>query len=102
MFYETQHPQASDLVIKCEGRYDVGLDKQTDGTYNLAFDAWGGDISKQIGNSKVTGNQSPVAKFLQSYGKHAAINAAMAKGYTVTGTTVDAKGNVNILVNVPG
>jgi hypothetical protein len=88
-------------VLQLKGRYDVALDKQKNGTYALAFDAWGGDIAREIGNPLVKGPVSTVAKFLQTYAKHAAILAAQAKGYYVAGCTVDAKGNVNLTLNVP-
>ena len=101
LYYNHQHPEKSDFVLKLKGRYDVGLDKQSDGTYALAFDAHGGDVFNQCGNNKVMGPSRAVAKFVQTYAKHAAINAATAKGYMVSGTTVDKEGNVNILVNVP-
>jgi hypothetical protein len=101
MYYPNQHPAKSDLVVKCAGRYDVGLDRQKDGSYELAFDAWGGDIGKQLGNNKVQGTQQGVAKFLQTYAKYATINAAVAKGYMIGGTTTDAKGNINVMVTVP-
>lgn len=101
MYYANQHPKPSELVLKLKGRYDVGLDKQTDGTYALAFDVWGGDIHKELGNNAANGNGT-VGKFLQSYAKFAAINAATAKGYSVGGTTTDAQGNINLILNIPG
>jgi hypothetical protein len=101
MYFANQHPEKSAFVLKLKGRYDVGLDKQADGTYALAFDPWGGDIHKELGNT-AKGANATVGKFLQSYAKHAAINAATAKGYSVAGTSVDKHGNVNLILNVPG
>lgn len=101
MFYEHQHPEKSAFVLKLDGPYDVGLDKTADGKYELAFDSWGGHIHKQLGNAKAKGSNATVSKFLQAYSKHAAINAATAKGYFVSGCTYDAKGNLNLVLNVP-
>lgn len=103
MYYATQHPQASDFVIKLPGRYDIGLDKGTDGKYTMVFDAWGGDIAKAIGDSRAKGGMATVAKFVQGYTKQAAINAAVARGYMVSGSTTNPKtGAVQLIINVPG
>lgn len=39
-------------------------------------------------------------KLMQCYTKHATINAAVAQGYTVTGTTTDAQGNIHVEIAV--
>lgn len=103
MYYSHQHPENSRFVLHLpESRYDVGLDQGADGKFTMAFDAWAGEIAKHLGDNRVKGQGATVAKFMQSYTKHAAINAAQAKGYTVTGTTVDAKtGEVLLTINVP-
>ena len=102
MYTASQHNFASPLVLRVKnGRYDVALDRQPDGKYTLAFDTWGGDIFRELGNAKATGLNQAVGKFLQTYAKHAAINAATAKGYFVNGCTTDAKGNINLILNVP-
>ena len=103
MYYENQHPEKSAFVLHFpNSRYDVGLDRQANGTYALAFDAWGGDIAKQIGDTRCKDKaMAPVAKFVQSYTKHAAIQAAQAKGYIVSGSSVNPKtGEVNLTINV--
>lgn len=103
MYYADQHPNPSEFVLKLpDSRYDIGLDKQSNGTYAMAFDAWGGDIQKHVGDMRCSDNaMKPVARFVQTYTKHAAIQAAMAKGYSVSGCTVDAKtGAVNLTINV--
>jgi hypothetical protein len=101
MYFADQQKHTSEYVLKLKGRYDVGLNKQPDGSYALAFDPWGGDIHKELGNA-AKGANATVGKFLQSYAKHAAINAATAKGYSVSGTSVDKHGNINLILNVPG
>lgn len=101
MFYQDQQKFNSEFVLRLKGRYDVGLNKQKDGSYALAFDPWGGDIQRELGNA-AKGPNAVVGKFLQAYAKHAAINAATAKGYSVSGTSIDKNGNVNLILNVPG
>jgi len=100
LYFASQHPETSDMVLKLDGRYDVGLDKKTNGEYELVFDSHGGDISRVLGNNAEGANRT-VGKFLQIYAKHAAINAATAKGYSVAGTSVAANGEIQLTLNVP-
>lgn len=99
MYYANQHGRC-DFVLKLKGKYDVGLVKEGSG-YALVYDSWDGHVAAELGNSKATANK-PVAKFLQTYAKHAAMLAARAKGYMVQGCTTDAQGNVQLTLAVPG
>jgi hypothetical protein len=101
MYYSNQHGKC-DLVMRLDDkRYDVGLQKQKDGTYAMVYDAWAGEVSSVLGDNRAKGPVSQVAKFVQTYTKHAAINAAVAKGYTVSGCTVHpTTGKVNLTINV--
>lgn len=101
MYYQNQH-KACDYVLHFpDGKYDVGLEKK-DGKYSLVFDAWGGHIQNQIGDSRCKdAGMRPIAKFVQSYTKHAAMQAAQAKGYIVSGCVINPKtGEVNLTINV--
>ena len=103
MYYANQHPEPSAYVLHFpDCRYDVGLDRDGKGGFTLAFDAWGGDLAKQIGDSRCKDKaMAPVSKFIQSYTKHAAMQAAQAKGYIVSGCVVNPKtGEVNLTINV--
>jgi hypothetical protein len=52
MYYANQHGKC-DYVLKLNNSiYDVGFDKQEDGSYLPVFDSWGGHIQNQIGMPK--------------------------------------------------
>jgi len=105
MYFHNQHGKCA-FVLKLVGsRYDLGLDLQDDGTYATVFDEWQGDIARKIGadgnlcpmpNSPEGKAQHGIGKFMQSYAKHAAMNAAVAQGYMVEGAFTDEKGNIQL------
>lgn len=107
MYYATQHDKCA-YVLKLPGRYDIGFDKQADGTYLPVMDTWGGDIQKAVGVSNPTCElpkdraeaeaMKAMGRFQQSYAKFAAINAATAQGYVVESTTTDEKGAVHLVL----
>lgn len=104
MYYNDQHGQCAYVLKLHDSQYDVGFDLQKDGTYAPVFDEWGNYVGGQIGaacpmpNTQEGRAQHAIGKFLQSYAKHAAINAAVAQGYMVEGTEVDADGNVHLML----
>lgn len=105
MYYGDQHTNC-DFVLKLkDGAYDVGFDKQADGSYSPVFDEWSNHISSKLGAScplpttKEGKAQHQIGKLLQSYQKHVAINAAVMAGYSVDGTTTDEHGNVHLVIN---
>lgn len=104
MYYQNQHGDCA-FVIKLPGRYDLGLDKQTDGSYAPVFDAWNGEISNTLGAScplpsSAEGRaQHTIGKFLQGYAKHAAMMSAVDAGYLVDDVTTDAAGNVHLTIS---
>ena len=63
-----------DLVIKLKGPYDIAGIRQTDGSYELATDWWGGYVEKEVGQG--------FGKLLQLYGVCKAQAEAKRKGYT--------------------
>ena len=85
-----------------DGQYDVGFQKQGDGTYAMVMDTWGGHLAKQIGAScKLPTEQEDralhcIGQLAQGYSKHAAINAAIAEGHQVDNCWVDDAGDVQI------
>lgn len=102
MYYGNQHGVCDYVLRLHDCPYDVGFDKNKDGAYVPVFDEWGNHIAKQIG---VTGNftgdnksKAHIGKLMQGYATEAAINAAVAQGYYVEGTEVDAQGNVQLLI----
>lgn len=102
MFYADQHG-VCDHVLSLPGiKYDVGFEKQNDGSYAPVFDEWAGAVGSQIGatcpmpGSREERAQHAIGRLMQGYAKHAAIEAAVMQGYTVEGTTTDAQGNVHL------
>jgi hypothetical protein len=87
-------------------KYDVGFQKQANGTYLPITDLYGGHVAGQLGaacpmpNSAEGRSQHAVGKLMQGYAKHAATNAARAKGYTVERSYLDANGAVQLVLAV--
>lgn len=103
MYYQNQHPQNSDYVLRLGNcPYDVGFDKQEDGSYAAVFDEWGGHIHKKIGAAvgecETTSPEHAIGRLMQLYSKNAAINAATAQGYMVEGCTTDKNGNLQLQI----
>lgn len=111
MYYRRQEVEC-DLMLKLDGYgtdrpMDVGFKLQPDGTYSVIFDEWDDTVSRQIGADRKVcpipqtpegRAQHAIGRFAQLYAKNAAINAATAQGYIVTGTTEDAEGNIHLTV----
>ena len=107
MYYAGQG-EVCDYVLKLDaGKYDVGFEKQEDGTYVPVFDEYANYVGDFLGADRAVcplpstreGKvQHQLGKFFQSYAKHAAINVAIASGYMVENTTTDAAGNVHLVL----
>lgn len=106
--YYTKQGETCDYVLKLnDGQYDVGFAHQEDGSYAPVMDTWGGHVGNQIGadvnvcpmpGSAEGKAQHAMGKFMQNYSRNAAINAAVAQGYSVESTEVDAEGNVHLTI----
>jgi hypothetical protein len=68
-------PIKGEHVIKLKGPYDVAVNRQQDGTYQLTTDWWDGHVAKEVGEK--------YSKLLQLYGVHKTIIEARKKGLTV-------------------
>jgi hypothetical protein len=108
MFYAQQHGECDFVLKLTDAPYDVGFDRQQDGSYAPVFDEWGQHVARQLGadvnvcpmpTTPEGKAQHQIGKFMQSYAKFAAINAAVAQGYIVEGTQTDAKGNVHLVLS---
>ncbi len=64
-----------DYVIRLKGPYDIAVNKQKDGTFDLTCDWWDGHVEKKVGQN--------YGKLLQLYGVHKAIREAKRKGHLV-------------------
>lgn len=69
-YYENK--TKGDYVIKLNGRYDIALNKQPDGTFGLTADLWDGHVENEVGKG--------YGKLLQLYGVHKALTEARKKG----------------------
>lgn len=110
LYYANQHGK-TDFVVKLhDSPYDLGLEKQDNGSYAMIFDEWGGNMKKHIGTTvaacdlpqneaerQVVKKQEHVAKFVQAYTTNATKNQLTAEGYLVE-ELVDANtGEVSIV-----
>lgn len=106
MYYRDQHGNCEYVLNLSGGQYDVGFEKQADGTYVPVFDEWGNHVSGQIGASCPMPDtpegraQHQIGKYMQLYAKHAAINLATEQGYIVEGSTYDNEGNIQLELSV--
>jgi hypothetical protein len=89
-------------VLKLNGAYDVGFQKQADGSFEPVLDTYQNHVGKQIGATCPMPNtpegrvQHQMGQFLQLYAEEAAKNQAMAQGYIVESSTTDNEGNVHL------
>lgn len=107
MYYNNQHGKCAYVLKLHDAQYDVGFDLQKDGTYVPVLDDWGNHVRRAIGASEqfcpLADQKTPqgraqhaIGQFMQQYGLHAAMNAAMDQGYTVAGHSFDNNGNVQL------
>lgn len=72
-------------------QFDLGIQKESDGSYSTVTDLHGGLVNGQIGATcPVKGtdpNDLAIGRFMQAYSKHATLNAVAAAGYSVSDLT---------------
>lgn len=100
MYYSSQKEQC-EYVLSLPGcRFDVGFQKQADGTFSPVYDEFANAVGSQIGavcKLPVAGEDQALVqlgKFLQAYTECATVNAAVQAGFMVESTTTDKDGNV--------
>ena len=104
MYSSNQKEECAYVLHLKDGQYDVGFQTQDDGTLSPVLDVWGNHVAGQIGaacpmpNSNEGRAQATIGKFMQSYSKNAAVNAAIAQGYTVESIEYDAEGLCHVTV----
>lgn len=102
MYYGNQHGKCDYVLHLGDSPYDVGFDRQKDGSYVPVFDEFARHVAKQIGAAcplpdTAEGRiQHQIGKFMQLYSMNAARNAALAQGYMVESMTTDADGNIHM------
>lgn len=111
MYYANQHGEC-DYVLRLPNAqyggmsYDVGFDKQDDGTYAPVFDEWMNVVAGQIGagaacpmpNTPEGRAQHQIGRFMQHYAANAAINAAATAGMSVEQSYTDQDGNIQLVL----
>jgi len=104
---ETQIGVCDYVLYLPDGQYDVGLDRQEDGTYAPVFDEWGSHVGRKLGAdvnacpmpTTMEGRaQHQIGQFMQEYTKAATIEAAIAQGYMVESATVDDQGQCHLVL----
>lgn len=103
MYYTTQHGVCDYVVRLEESPYDVGLEKEKNGTYSLVFDSWQGHIARHLAPKVPVAKDSPikpVARLVQEYSKAAAVNVARSKGHVVTGCHITPQGHIQLKIAV--
>jgi len=68
--------QQGEYVIKLHGPFDIALNRQANGSYQLITDWWDGHVEKQVGKN--------FSWLIQLYGVHKATIEARRKGYSVS------------------
>jgi len=108
MYYSNQHGKCDFVLKLSNGSYDVGLEKQADGSYAPVFDEWAGHVANSLGsdvnvcpmpNTPEGRAQHQIGKFMQAYTECAAVNTAAAQGYIVDGSYTDDSGNVHLMLS---
>jgi hypothetical protein len=101
MYYNNQHGKCDFVLKLADSPYDVGFDKQADGSYVPVYDSWGGHIQKAIGSPtscpvpKTAEEKAAttVARLLDCYSIHAAKSELQNSGeyyqYEVSYDTTD-------------
>lgn len=87
-FYDNQAGMGkADFVVKLDAaKYDIGLYKTADGSYEARTDFFGGSVAQSLGapaSCPETREQAQMGKLFQMYGVHAATEAARKKGHMV-------------------
>jgi hypothetical protein len=107
MYFGNQHGECAFVLSLPDSKYDVGLDRQEDGSFIPVFDEYQGHVGNQLGADQSVCPMPrdsedralhAIGQFSQGYAKNAAINAAAAQGYSVTDTSVDDEGNVHLIL----
>lgn len=104
MYYSDQGKNCDYVLVLEDCKYDLGLERQDDGTFTPIFDEWNGNVDRVLGagsscpipDTEEGRVQHQIGQFAQVYTKHATINAAAAQGYFVEDTTIDDKGNIHL------
>lgn len=74
------------------GKYDIGVVKNADGTYDLTADWWGVETTKGVSEEQFKNTLS------QRYQYHNVLQACEAKGYSVEEEVNEEDGSIQLVV----
>lgn len=104
MYYPDQHGNCEYVLRLHDSQYDVGFQKQADGSYSPVFDEWAGHVGNQIGATGAVCNlaenraKANIGQLMQQYAMAAATNAAQSQGYHVENSYIDTEGNAKLVI----
>ena len=85
--------QTLDAAIKIDmGKYDIGVVRAADGTFDIVADWWGVETTKGVSEEEFKNRLS------QRYSYHNVKMACEAKGYSVEEETNEEDGTINLVV----
>ena len=102
MYSSNQSPTCDYVLNLKNGSYDVGFQKQKDGTYVPVLDTWNNNVSNQIGatcpmpNTQEGRAQHAIGQFMHEYSYAAVENAALQQGLIKESEMTDADGTVHV------
>lgn len=79
-----------EYVINLKGPFDIALNRQANGTFQLVTDWWDGHVEKEVGRN--------FGRVLQLYGVHKATAEARRKGYMVSRRVLN-NGSIKLTMN---
>lgn len=102
-FYNNQDGMGvADFVIKLgDSRYDIGLYKQADGTYEPRTDFWGQDVQKILGGKatdKQYEEQAKLGLLFQSYAVNAVEQQCRFEGKSTRRQVDEKSGQIQVIV----
>ena len=83
--------QAGEYVIRLKGPYDIAVNRQESGLFQLATDWYQGHVEKEVGQD--------FRRLIQLYGVHKTMIEARKKGCTVSRTKI---GNDAVKIRITG
>jgi len=81
--------QNGEYVIRLKGACDIAVNRQTDGTYALEADQWGGHVEREVGPK--------FGRLLQLYAAHNAAYEACKRGLRVHRSTLN-DGTIKLVI----
>ena len=105
MYYQGQGDVCDYVLHLKDTKYDVGLKLNAEGVYEAQLDTFMDYVESQLGAKACPMPGTPegraqhaIGRFLQTYGKHAAINEAVNAGYFVESAEYDEQGSLQLVI----